>query len=126
MSPRIKRIFVGKTKAMLHLIKKLCLSLTRFSTLISYRRSFNVLSMDVCILFSYFFCSLILVSKKRKIEPMLTLAYQYNWQKFNNKMNEKRGQEYQNMYPEYVTEQINSCILELLLKRFRRMIFTPS
>ena len=32
-----------------------------------------------------------------------------------NKMNEKRSHEYQSMDPEYVTGQINSCILELLL-----------
>ena len=42
----------------------------------------------------------------------------YNWKKFNNKMNEKRSQEYQSMDPEYVTEQINSHILELLLDDF--------
>ena len=43
-----------------------------------------------CIIFSYFFCSLISVSGKRNIETMLTLLYSYNWQKFN-KMNEKRS-----------------------------------
>ena len=32
-----------------------------------------------------------------------------------SKMNEKRSHEYQSMDPEYVTGQINSCILELLL-----------
>ena len=42
--------------------------------------------------FHFFFCSLISVSKKRNIETMLTLPYSYNWQKFNNKMNEKRNQ----------------------------------
>ena len=36
----------------------------------------------------------------------------------NNKMNKKRSQEYQGMGPEYVTEQINSRILELLLRPF--------
>ena len=36
----------------------------------------------------------------------------------NNKMNEKRSQEYQSMDPQYVTGQINSHILELLLRRF--------
>ena len=36
----------------------------------------------------------------------------------NNKMNEKRSQKYQSMDPEYVTDQINSRILELLLRRF--------
>ena len=46
--------------------------------------------------------------------------------KVNNKMNEKRSQEYQSMDTEYVTGQINSSILELLLKRFCRMIFAPS
>ena len=34
----------------------------------------------------------------------------------NNKMNEKRSQEYQSMDPKYVTGQINSRILELLLR----------
>ena len=44
----------------------------------------------------------------------------------NNRMNEKRSQEYQSMYTEYVTEQINSRILELLLRRFCCLIFAPS
>ena len=44
----------------------------------------------------------------------------------NNKMNEKRSQEYQSMDPEYVTGQINSHILELLLRRFCCLIFAPS
>ena len=52
------------------------------------------------------FCSLVSVSKKWGIKTMLTLPYSYNWQKFNNKMNEKRSQEYQPMDPEYVTAQI--------------------
>ena len=43
-----------------------------------------------------------------------------------NKMNEKRSREYQNMGPEYVTWQINSRILELLLKRFYCLIFALS
>ena len=51
---------------------------------------------------------------------MLTLPYLYDWQKFNNKMNEKRSQEYQSMDPENVTEQINRRILELLLRQFCR------
>ena len=72
------------------------------------------------------FCSLISVSKKWNIETMLTFPYSYNWQKFNNKMNEKRSQEYQSMDPEYVTGQINSRILELLLRRFCCLIFAPS
>ena len=36
-------------------------------------------------------CSLISVSKKRNIETMLILLYQYNWQNFNNKMNEEKA-----------------------------------
>ena len=44
----------------------------------------------------------------------------------NNRTNEKRSQEYQSMYTEYVTEQINSRILELLLRRFCCLIFAPS
>ena len=44
----------------------------------------------------------------------------------NHKMNEKRSQEYQSMDPEYVTGQINSHILELLLRQFCCLIFAPS
>ena len=44
----------------------------------------------------------------------------------NHKMNEKRSHEYQSMDPEYVTGQINSCILELLLRQFCCLIFAPS
>ena len=72
------------------------------------------------------FCSLISVCKKRNIKTMLTLPYPYNWQKSNNKMKEKKSQEYQSMDPEYVTEKINSRILDLLLRRFCYMIFVPS
>ena len=44
----------------------------------------------------------------------------------NHKMNVKRIQEYESMDPEYVTGQINSRILELLLRRFCCLIFAPS
>ena len=60
---------------------------------------------------SHFMLFFISVSKKWTIETMLTFPYSYNWQKLNNKMNEKRSQEYQRINPEYVTGQINSCIL---------------
>ena len=43
--------------------------------------------------------------------------------KVNNKMNEKRSQVYQSMDPEYVTGQINNCILVLLLRQFSCWIF---
>ena len=47
---------------------------------------------------------------------------------FNNKINEKRSQEYHSMDPEYVTGQINShiLILKFLLRRFCYLIFAPS
>ena len=57
---------------------------------------------------------------------MLTVPYSYNWEKFNNKMDEKRSQQYQSMGPEYITGEINSRILELLFRRFCRLIFAPS
>ena len=74
------------------------------------------------------FCSFISVSKKWNIETILTVPYSYNWQTLNNnhKMNLKKPQDYQSMDPEYVTRQINSRILELLLKRFYCLIFGPS
>ena len=66
-------------------------------------------------------------SKKWNIETMLTFPYSYNLTNVNNnKMNEKRSQEYQSMDPQYVTGQINSCILELLLRQFCCLIFAPS
>ena len=55
---------------------------------LSGRKSFAVLPTDVCINFSYYCCFLISVSKTRGKERMLTLLYQFKWQKFN-KMNEK-------------------------------------
>ena len=73
---------------------------------------------QMSILFSCFFCSVISVSKKRNIETMLTLPYSYNWEKFNNKMNEKSSQEYQSMDPEYVNRKINSRIPQLLFRWF--------
>ena len=45
----------------------------------------------VCILFWYFFCSLISVSKKRNIETMLTFPYSYNWQKLTTKSMKKEA-----------------------------------
>ena len=44
----------------------------------------------------------------------------------SKKMNEKRSQENQSMEPEYVIGQINSRILELLLRQFCCLIFAPS
>ena len=38
----------------------------------------------------------------------------------------KKSQEYQSMDPKYVTGQINIPILELRLRQFCRLIFTPS
>ena len=44
----------------------------------------------------------------------------------SKKMNEKRSQENQSMEPEYVIGQINSRILELLLRRFCGLMFVAS
>ena len=92
---------------------------------LSWRRSFTVLTADVCLLFSYFCCSYILVFKTRGIERILILLYQYKWQKFY-KMDEKRNLGYQSVVAEYVTGQINSLLLRLLLRQFYRLIFVPS
>ena len=70
----------------------LFLSFTQFPNLTLKGRSFTVLSADCRIPLSYFSRSLISVSNKRNIETMLSLLYSQNWQKFNNKMNEKRSQ----------------------------------
>ena len=75
--------------------------------------------------FHNFICSLISVSKKRNIETMLTLPYSYNWQKFDNKMNEKKKPGVSE-YGSWNYGKTSSRILELLLKRFCRLIFAPS
>ena len=83
-----------------------------------------IMQIIYCILFSYFFCSLISVSGKQNIETMLTVFYSYNWQKLN-KMNE-RSYRYQSVGSEFVTGQINSHILEILLRQFCHLIFALS
>ena len=52
MSPRMKYIFVQERQAMFRLIKKLFLSLTQFSNLVSLSRSFTVLFTYVFVLIS--------------------------------------------------------------------------
>ena len=56
----------------------------------------------------------------------LSLFIQFAKVNNNHKINEKKSQEYQSMDPEYVTGQINSRILELLLRQFCCLIFAPS
>ena len=98
--PGILKINVSKNKIYFCLKKKSNVSLNKkvifvFHTI--FKLDF-ITQIIYCIihrcLYSLFilFCSLISVSKKRNIEIMLTLPYSYNWQKFNNKMNEKRRQ----------------------------------
>ena len=41
---------------------------------------------------------------------MLNFPYSYNWQIFNNKMNEKKPGVSEYEHPEYVTREINSPI----------------
>ena len=65
------------------------------------------------------FCSFISVSEKRYPSLSIQLA------KSQKQINEKKP-EYQSMCPQYLTRQVNSCILQLLLRRFCRMIFALS
>ena len=80
-----------------------------------FSQKFQTLSHNACILFSYFCCSLIVVSEKRDIKRILALPYSKKWQKFNKK-NKKRSLGYQGMDPEYLTEQTNIFILQLILR----------
>ena len=81
----------------------------QISNLLSWGRSFTILSTYFCILFPHF-CSLISVSKKLNIERILTLPYSHKWQKCN-KINERKSQGCQSVGAEYVAEQINSLTL---------------
>ena len=47
---------------------------------------------------------------------MLTLFYQYKWKVQQNERKKKSG--YQSVGADYVTGQINSLILQLLLRQF--------
>ena len=59
------------------------------------------------------------VTKKWNVETMLKFPYSDNFQKLKTtKWMKKRSHEYQSMDPEYLTEQINSRILELLWDDF--------
>ena len=51
---------------------------------------------------------------------MLALPYSYNWQKLNEK---KKPEVSEYGHPEYVSRQIISRILELLLRGFDCLIF---
>ena len=122
MSPRIKYILLKIEK----LNRKVIFV---FDTIVKLGLITQIIYCIIlrCLYFLFIlFCSLISVSKKRTIETILTLPYPYNCQKFNNKMNEKRSWEYQSVDPEYVTGQINSRTLKLLLRRFYRIISVPS
>ena len=108
---REQNILLFKKKSNVSLNKKVIFVFHKADHLLYYPQM-SVFSFHI-----YFLYSLISVSKKQNIETMLTFPYSYNLQKFNNKMNEKRSQEYQSMDPEYVTGQTNIRILELVVER---------
>ena len=119
-----KYVFLFTKKEMSCFIKKgIFIYLHNLQTFMT--QSFTVLTTGIYLLLSYFSCSPILVFKTRDTERMLTLLYEYKCQKFN-KMNEKRSLGYQHVGAEYVTGQINSLILQLLLRQFYHLIFAPS
>ena len=98
--PGILKINVSKNKIYFCLKKKSNVSLNK-KVIFVFHTIFNLdfITIIYCYypqmtVFSFhtFFCSLISVSKKRNIETILTLPYPNNWQKFNNKINEKRSQ----------------------------------
>ena len=68
-------------------------------------------------LYYLFILFLFSVSKKQNIQTMLTPTY-YSWQKFKNKMNEKRNQGYQSMNPEYVTGYFGASFEMILSLHF--------
>ena len=76
--------------------------------------------------FHAFLFSYISLEETEHRNNVLALPYSYNWQIINNKINEKRSQECQSMDPEYVTGQINSRVLQLLLRQFYGLIFATS
>ena len=94
----------------------LCL-IKNFQT--GFHNAYHLLYYPQRSLFSFhsFLLSYISLSKKWNIETMLTFPYSYNRQTFNNKMTEKRSQEYESMDCEYVTGKIKCRILELLLRQ---------
>ena len=110
MSPGIKYIFAYKKNRNVSLNKKVIFVFHMILKLNFIRQIIYFYYPQMSVFSFHTFCSLISVSKKPNIERMLTLPYSHNWQKFNNKTNEKRSQEYQSIGPEYVAGQTNSRI----------------
>ena len=125
MSPRIKYIFAQEKKAIFCLIKKLFFVFqTIFKTDFIKQIIYCIIHRCLC---SHFipFWSFISVSKKRNIETMLTFPYSYNWKKLTTTTKWMKKKSH-SMNPEYVTEKINSRILELFLQQFCCMSFALS
>ena len=125
MSLRIKYIFVQERKAMLWLLKSyFCLS-HNFRTW--FHNTDHLLYYPQLSVFSFHTIFILLYQPLRNgTQTMLTSPYSYNWQMLTTKWMKKRSQKYQSMDSEYVTGQINSRILELLLRRFCGLVFAPS
>ena len=79
--------FLGILKEYSSMNKKIYNFVQNRNVLLNKKVIFTGWSTDVCILFSYFCCSFMSVSKKQAIERKLTFPYYYIWQKFN-KMND--------------------------------------
>ena len=123
MSPRIK-YFCLKKKSNISLNKNVIFV---FHTILKLDFITQINCFIHRCLYSLFILSLFLYQfHANGTMKVLTLPYSYNWQKFNNKINEKRSHAYQSMYPECVTGQINSRIVDLLLRQSCRLIHAPS
>ena len=130
--PGILKIKVSKNKIYFCLKKKSNVSLNKnvifvFHTILKLDFITQINCFIHRCLYSLFILSLFLYQfHANGTMKVLTLPYSYNWQKFNNKINEKRSHAYQSMYPECVTGQINSRIVDLLLRQSCRLIHAPS
>ena len=115
-------ICLSKKKCQGNLMIMMMMFFTQISNLTSWRRRFTVLSTcfafsfytfvypHISVLFSYFCRSLISVSKKRDIERILTQGYRI-WVWMLNML---------------LSKLIVLFILQLVLRRFYRLIFAPS
>ena len=121
MSPGIKYIFAYKKKGNVLLNKKVIFVFHMIFKLDFITQAIYCI-IHRCLYSLFILFVLLSVSKKPNIERMLTLPYSYNWQKFDNKTNEKRSQEYQmqalNMQLGKLIVVLKILICYSLIKRF--------
>ena len=116
ISPRIKYFFLKKKEKQCFEHFKYFQTWFHNADHLLYYPQMSALSFHTFSVLSYQFL-------RNRTWKVLTLPYSCSWQNFNNKMNEiKKPEVSECRHPEYA-RQINSRIVELLLRQYYCLIF---